>query len=229
LCKELDISTMVVPQDPGAFCAWGMLTTSISREKSRTEIGLIDSYPHRKMAEHLRMLEKEIITELAREGWRARDEKHKEDISVEFWIEMRYSGQSYEVSVPVSIDGNRIDKEKLILDFGDIHGRLYGHKAEGEPIEVVNFKVKVIWPIPELVLQKKDSSGDKPVAPASAGKRHVFFEGRFIESPIYKRHSLGPGIKLKGPAIVEELTSTTVIHPNQTCTIDPYGNLLVKW
>ena len=229
VCKELDISTMIVPINAGAFCAWGMLTTDICKEKLHTDIGLINEYSNSKIVDHLHKLEKEIIAELESERWKVEEEKGGDKIKIEYFIEMRYSGQSYEVPVPIEIEDNDINKDKLMHDFNNIHGRLYGHKAEGEPIEAVNFKVKVTWPLPKLMIQKKERLRKKLSSLEPIEERKVSFEGRFIETPIYKRKSLDIGIMFEGPAIINELTSTTVVYPQQTCTVDPYGNILVSW
>ena len=63
---------------------------------------------------------------------------------------------------------------------------------------------------------------------AFAGKRQVSFDGRFRDAPTYRRSELLAGNKIKGPALIEEHASTTVLMPGDAMTVDAYGNLVIK-
>lgn len=65
-------------------------------------------------------------------------------------------------------------------------------------------------------------------APAPSDQRPVYFDGAFHDTPIYQRGTLGPGIRVAGPAIVEEFGSTTVVFPSQHLDVDPHGIIIVR-
>ena len=105
--------------------------------------------------------------------------------------------------------------------------------AEGEAIEIVNFKVTGIGRIAKPRLEPMaEGTGRKP---DPIETRQAFFDaasakaGRGEATPVYRRRQLEPGMQLAGPAVIEEQTSTTVLVPGQTATIDRFGNIEVVW
>src|SRR5262249_10850231 len=111
--------------------------------------------------------------------------------------------------------------------FHEAHRRRYGHMAEGQPLEIVNFKVTGLGVIAKPALRKFSMApGNK--APIE-GRRPVYFgSDRTIETPVLRRLRLGPGMEIAGPAVIEEKTSTTVLYPGQVARVDPYLNIEVE-
>ena len=113
--------------------------------------------------------------------------------------------------------------------FHAAHQRTYGYSYAEQPeqrIEWVNFRLVGIGPLrrPEI-RQRRRCAGRAERAPS--GRRRVYFEERFVDTPLYDRARLQPGDCLEGPAIVEEFGSTTVVFPGQLARVDDYGNLLL--
>ena len=136
---------------------------------------------------------------------------------------MRYRGQSYEVTIPAKSIASRVDIDALAGVFHDAHKRRYGHMAENEVIEIVNFKVVAIGPIPkpELVPRRRERP---PAQAAGASHGLVRVRWRALDARMAARRSRR-GASFVGPAIVEEKTSTIVIYPGQTARIDGYLNI----
>jgi N-methylhydantoinase A len=109
------------------------------------------------------------------------------------------------------------------------HEQAHGHKAEGEPVELVSLRLVSLGLVPEAKLSAAKPSGRK-VEEARTGSRKVFFgnEHGLLDCAIYRRDRLESGHKISGPAIVDQLDTTTVIHPEQQATVDDYRNLLVR-
>jgi N-methylhydantoinase A len=109
------------------------------------------------------------------------------------------------------------------------HERTYGYAAETEPTEVVNLRLSAIGAIsrPQLRLV---AEGGPDSAHAVKGERLVFFSevGRMASAKVYDRYRLQCGNRISGPAIVEEMDSTAVVHPGYAVTVDRYGNLLIE-
>src|SRR5262252_460294 len=131
---------------------------------------------------------------------------------------MRYRGQSYEVSVPVPRLREPGDIADLVRRFHDAHQRRYGHMAEAEAVEIVNFQVTAIGLIPKPVMKRFDKAGMQAAPPEI---RPVHFDAsKAHETPVFRRSSLQPATSIAGPAVIEEKTSTTVLYPGQRAVVD---------
>jgi N-methylhydantoinase A len=132
-------------------------------------------------------------------------------------LDLRYVGQSYELTVAAGGDlGERFHAE---------HDRAYGFNAPGEPVEAVSARVTSIGRIAKPPPRRLERGGH--VGPKE--RRPVFFSeaGDFVDCPIYDRYALPAGATFSGPAVVEELDSTTVVHPGFRLEVDELGNLLI--
>ena len=141
---------------------------------------------------------------------------------------MRYVGQSYELSIPF-VEGRVADAlETMLRDFHAEHERAYGFAAPGEPVEFVTLRLTAVGNIAKPKLRGLPAGGGD-VAAARRTVRQVYFaeSGGFVDCPSYDRYRLPAGGVIDGPAIVEEMDSTTVIHPGFRAEVDRYGNLLI--
>ena len=146
-----------------------------------------------------------------------------DSIDTEDFLDMRYPGQSYEVTVPA----RETRKEELTRLFHEAHGRLFGHTAEEESMEIVNYRVRCTGRLPQ---------DDLPAAPAGNGpaqpqdQRSALFPGQTtpIPVPVYLRTDLHAGCRIPGPAIIEEYSSTTVVYPSFDLSVDAHGNLRLQ-
>ena len=112
-------------------------------------------------------------------------------------------------------------------EFHDAHRALYGYDFRGKPdqsVEWVNLRVSGIGPIPRPAIREIDSgTGD----PAPSHHRPVHF-GDWVETTLHDRTRLGAGDVVHGPAIIEEFGSTVPISPGYCCTVDGFGNLIIR-
>ena len=137
-------------------------------------------------------------------------------------------GQGYELEV-VAASGklNQSDVEEIMERFHDAHVRNYGYASRDNAVEVVNLRVTALasMPRPDLAHDSQDAGGDP--SRALIGQRDVYFRNAPKKTGIYDRSGLLPGDVIEGPAIVEQLDSTTVVWEHQSATVDNYLNLLV--
>ena len=140
--------------------------------------------------------------------------------SIEFLrqIDLRYVGQSYELTIPAGDD--------LLERFHAEHDRTYGFNAPEEAVEVVSLRLTSIGRIAKPPVRKLDPGG--PAEPKE--RRPVYFAeaGDYVDCPIYDRYALAAGAAFTGPAVVEEFDSTTVVHPGFGVTVDDVGNLIIE-
>jgi len=221
IAPELGIGRILVPRDPGAFSAYGMLVTDVRQERSNTRISRLDEMSPQELDANFKALEEQALADLMREQF------PRERLATMRHAGMRYRGQSYEVSVPVARLRNAADVRALMRRFHKAHSRRYGHMAQNEAVEIVNFQVTAIGKMRKPKAKKFRLSAARKPSPDDV--RPVYFgEGRPVPTAVYRRTSLVPGTRIKGPAVIEEKTSTTVIYPKQIAEIDAFLNIEIR-
>ena len=221
IAAELGIGRILVPRDPGAFSAWGMLVTDVHQEHSVTRVTPLDQATPTAVHALFAALEERGLADLVNENLL------RERIHALRTAGMRYRGQSYEVSVPVGAVAGPSDLERLAQAFHEAHRRRYGHMAQNEAVEIVNFKVTAVGVIAKPRLKPAPIRAGHPPRPAAT--RQAYFGHRLVDAPIFRRHDLARGHALAGPAIIEEQTSTTVLAPGQRASIDEYLNIEIDF
>ncbi len=142
--------------------------------------------------------------------------------------DMRYVGQEHAVTVdlPMTVF-TRKDAKAIKRHFDAMHAQRYGTSAPEERAEIVSLRSTVTG-LMRKPLQNKIGRGQRtPAKAASAGKRKVYFNGRFHATPTYRRAALAAGNRIAGPALVEEYASTTVLMPGDVLEVDTFGNLVI--
>ncbi|SVA02135.1 uncharacterized protein METZ01_LOCUS54989 [marine metagenome] len=228
LAEQAGIPQVLIPAEPGTTSALGLLVTDVRMESSATLIERSDQIELSKITNEFERLENS-----GRIAHSSAASASGEPI-FERSIEMRYWGQSFELSVPVP-DRKIIDADwmsELIESFHESHNTAYGFRADDEPVELVNLRLTTIGKIARPQLRKLDIISPNAKV-AIKGKRPVYFgtdssEGGVIHTTVYDRPKLPAGSVFNGPAIVEEPDCTTVIQPSWSVTVDDFGNLLIE-
>ncbi len=222
LAKEVGFPSVLVPSAPGVFSAFGLLIADIRHDYVQSYIsrahevsldaasGVFDSM--KALGEQA--LTEDAIADDRREYLRTAD--------------LRYVGQAYEVNVPVP-DGP-VDEDLIaavVSLFHEVHQRQFAHSSEGDPVEIVNLRMIAMGRVeaPELGRQDTASGNVVPIE-----HRQVYFEesGGFVDCPVFERGVMGTGADVVGPAIIEQLDCTTVVHPGQKVSVDEWGNLIIS-
>lgn len=220
IATELGMRRILIPRDPGTFSAYGMLVTDIQQERSVTKLTPLAQARPEALDAIFRGLEEKVSSDLLRES------VTPDQLKLLRFAGMRYSGQSYEVMVPVA--GFSAGELKDIAErFHATHFRRYGHMAGDQPLEVVNFKVVGLGVIPKPAL-RSFARTTKPGAPVDSRRPVCFAPDLVLQTPIYRRVHLEPGMLVAGPAVIEEQTSTTVLYPGQSASVDEYLNLEIE-
>jgi N-methylhydantoinase A len=218
---ELGIGRILIPRDPGTFSAFGMLVTDVHQTRSFTRITRLDAAKPEELEQIFARMEAAALADLMQEQFT------RGQLTSLRSAGMRYRGQSYEVSVPVAELNNDADLAALGKRFHEAHRRRYGHMAESEAVEIVNFQVTAIGAIPKPQFSPIASRTDSQ-PPISQEMRTAYFNSTDpIQVPVFGRSALMAGAVISGPAIIEEKTSTTVLYPGQRAEIDSYLNLAV--
>lgn len=221
LARELEIPRVLVPPAPGILCAIGLLVSDLRSDFSRTAVMAASeaSLPDAR----------QIIAQLQQQAreWLDREGIDESDRMLRTIVDMRYVGQNYELSI--EIPGSHLDAGSLsgVLErFHAEHDRSYGFAAPGEPAQFVTFRVEARGHVPTTSFPELGSSSQRPVP--SGSRQAVIDESGPAEIPVYDRSSLLADQHVDGPAIVEQMDSTTVILHGQRATVDRIGNLLIE-
>jgi N-methylhydantoinase A len=174
------------------------------------------------IASTFRTLEQDAAETLQRDGIAA------DRIRLVREADLRYAGQSMEVRVQAPAGAiTRAFLADLFAAFHAAHNKTFGYHYAGEQkLELVNLRVSGFGLIDRPGVPRLPAG--EPGLPAGKATRPVYFDGAYCETVIYERTSLPAGCCIRGPVVIEEFGSTTVVFPGQTVTVDPFGVLIVR-
>ena len=221
MAAKMNIDRLICPTGAGVASAIGMLASAISFEIARASPGSLDRLDFARTQSMIEDMDAEASALVTGAGVDAGV------VSRRLSVMMRYIGQGYEIETPVSaqIIGDA-DRDGLLAAFTRAYQRRYG-RSENMPVEILSWRLAVEGPRSalgeSLVARKIDGTADgQPV-----GSRQAWFDDHFIETPVYRRADLAPGTEIKGPAIIEETESTTILPPEFDLSIDRALNLVL--
>ena len=213
LARRLKIPQVLIPPWAATLSAFGMLTADVVKDYTQT-VMLPGNHPLVDIQSQIAVLLERARAEIRAEGF------DDERIRLEPALDMRYRGQSYELTIPFS--------ERFAADFHAEHQRVYDYQRPGAALEIVNLRVRgtgMVEP-PQIVAAPLGSSDP---APAWMETRPVVLEsGQKREIPFYRGESLQPGNHIPGPAVVVREDTTILIGEHDTAEVDPYQNLIIR-
>jgi N-methylhydantoinase A len=224
LAKELDMKRVLVPRNPGILCAMGLLLTDLRADFAATKLLPLAPASVGEVAEG-------FATLIARaEDWFEHEEIEPAKRQLSRTADMRYAGQNYELAVPLP-EGpvNAATLDALAAGFEELHRQRYGFIAEGEAVQIVTLRLEATGLVKKAELVRHAEVGPD-ASGAITGQRPVWFPEAqdFVPTPIYSRDELKPGHRFAGPAIVEQMDTTTVVPPGMNVRVDPYLNLILE-
>ncbi len=219
IAEELSIPSILVPRDPGNFCATGLLASDLKNDFARSYQTELEKGDVTRMESMFKEMEEEGRHILRRDG------VAEERIAPQYVMSLRYLGQSWEIDIPVRT--GRPNVPEILQSFHDGHVKTYGYNRPEHPVELVSLRVSVIGQVPRPSLTR-DSADGTSLSAALQGQRRVYFGGDFVECPVYQRDLLPTGGSLDGPAIIEEFGSLTVVFPGWSATTDENGTLALE-
>ncbi len=214
LATALRMPRVLVPKFPGALSALGILRADVVKDFSQTVRLPVDSVQQaRASVDHaFRRLERRGVQQMRAEGFLPRQ------VRIERWLDMRYIGQAYELSVPAGGD--------FVRSFHRAHERRYGYADASRPTEVVNVRARLIGATPKPELPRL-RSGTADARAAVVGLQRSLFVGSIRATPVYDRAKLRAGHRFAGPAIVTEYSATTVVPAGWRAAVDAFGNIVL--
>ena len=224
IAQDLEINKIVIPAiPPGVFSAWGMLLTDIRHDILSTCV--IEVSP-----ENLGVLNEAFsnVDERLLQVFEEEEGISGDKVTIFHYADMRYKGQEHTVKVPLKTgELTERDIPSLIERFHQYHERAYSFRLPESPVQIVNFHgvgvVKVKRP------KIYESINDKhSVKEAIKEERKVFINGDYTTLLVFDRQKIPTSIKIEGPAILEDPTSTVLVLEYQEFVKDKYGNIIIK-
>ncbi len=210
----------VSPVSPGVLCALGDATTRMRTETARSFSTLASQTDGAAVGAVLSEMEAQIRAELEAEG------VSPDDIVIEFEVDVRYSGQAFEVPMTVTLaDLAERGIAALTGRFDEEHRRLFTFNMDSEH-EIVNLRAVALGQALDLPAAQLPVGDGDPIA-AKLRDHELYMDGRMQPAVIYDRAKLRANDRIAGPAIVIEMDSTTLIEADCVATVDAVGNILI--
>jgi N-methylhydantoinase A len=220
VARRLGIGRIVCPPAAGVASAVGFLVSPFAADLVRTQPGRLGGMDWDAVADRYREMEAQARDLLARAG------ASLDNVALQRSVDMRYAGQGY--TVPVALPKGPLAEplEAALRSAFDLaYERRFGSHLETAPVEALHWRLSAQAPLerPELAFAQP-SDGD-----AAKGKREAYFPeiGGFAESRVYDRYRIFAGLRIAGPALIEERESTIVVGPSAAVEADDFGNLLI--
>jgi N-methylhydantoinase A len=220
----LSISKIIIPNAPGHFSALGMLMADLRRDYVQTLFERMDDLEMSELEGQFKKLEAEGRKALEESGIPT------DRIVFERAADMRYVGQEHAVAVrmPANVSSEEARAE-VKRRFDDAHDLRYSHSAPEESADIVSLRVSSIGRLSKPEFPQIPRGELTPPESARRGERSVNFDGAgALAATVYDRALLLQGNVIHGPAIIEEVASTTVVEPGDTVTVNSYGHLVME-
>ena len=222
LAGEIGIDTVILPKLASGLCAFGQIISDVKYNYMATSPLRLEGEAYATVNRLFEQIEAQGVKHLIADGFA------KSAIRIERSLDMRYVGQVHECTVEI---GNFTDGakalEKVKGAFHKRHEELYTYSEPHNAVEVVNIESTLYGHVdkPQPPRVKKGV----PPAKALVGRRKASFaaDGKLIDTPVYDGSKLGAGATIKGPAIIEEVTTTIVIEPKWSARLDVSGSYVI--
>jgi len=215
IARELHIPTVIVPLFPSHFSALGMLLADERHDFIRTfyaDLATVDFAA-------LLQIHDEMLAETSAAL------RHVAKAEPQIHLDLRYVGQEFTLQVPVSLAAIAAgDRAGIRAAFDALYEHRYAHHSPEEPVEMVNIRLALIGKRPRPSFPRVAEGA--PAKPSH--ERAVYLADKSLPCPVYRRESLGAGSAIRGPALVQEHGTTTVLFAQDALTVAPSGELIIS-
>jgi N-methylhydantoinase A len=220
LAAKLGVPEVIVPLRPGVLSAVGLVTAPVAYDTVRThrvpltalDAGAVDA----------------VFWEMADDVTRTlRTVDRDSEVAFARAVDVGYIGQGYQVTIPVDLAEGALARDTLLCRFAEVYRAKYGYFYDDVPVELVNLRLTGRLVEPPIALATLPASPATGASPKDERPAYSPRDGRLIPFAVYDRAELGPGVTIRGPAIVEEASATTVMDAGGALTVDAWGSLVI--
>jgi N-methylhydantoinase A/oxoprolinase/acetone carboxylase beta subunit len=216
MAAHLRMKSVIVPKNAGVLSAFGLLLADSVKDYSRSILKTIDQIQVKDLERLFAGLERRGLKDLQEDGFAPKA------IVLERFLDLRYLGQSYEITMPY----RKTSYTSLLARFHRQHKKLYSYDHPQGQVEIVNLRLNARGISHKIRLQK----APMPKAPSESAllkRQPIYFSGKKHPGAVYDRSLLTPGIRLRGPALFIDFGSTTFLPPGFKLRVDGYLNLVI--
>ncbi len=221
VAKSLGIRRCLVPLAPGILCAQGLIVSDLRETFVRTAVTpLTDA----RMGD---VIARVVELKAQADAWFDAEAVGKSERKIDVVLDARYVGQNFELAIALGDTSPLPAASDIRQRFFAEHERAYGFHNPADPVEIVNFRLIAVGGLRQPATRPAEPRTHGK--PESATRRMVWFSADAAEdTPIYDRAALAPGDAIQGPAVIEQLDSTTLLFPGDRAAVDPFLNLIVE-
>lgn len=219
MAEHLRIPKVIVPRFAGVLSALGLLMAKSIKDYSRSFLKLAQSTDPEELEKIYKEMEKQAIQEMAEDGF------SPDDVLLERQLDLRYLGQSYELTIPFRTGS--FHNYNYINDFHRQHRRLFSYYHQHRPVEIVNLRVRAIARSKKVKLKPFEAQPEVP-RKAYLKKQWLFYRKDRYQADVYNRSELLAGNLISGPALIVDGESTTFLPPGYQALVDNYLNLIIE-
>jgi N-methylhydantoinase A len=225
--RELEIPLMIIPRESSIFCAAGMLRSDLKHDFVRTCVALLKETQPATVSKIFDDMQSEGDKLLLAEGI------PRDRIEYRFSIDLRYVKQYHEVNLQITAEELQLETlDEVAARFHQYHGNLYGYSLENEnaAVELINLRLVCIGKTQKPAFRQEDYDGADPSG-AVKSHRKIFLplQKQAKEIDVFDGLRLKFGNKISGPAILEQVNTTTLVTPEYDLMVDRYGSYTMYW
>ena len=220
IAKQLGIPKVVIPIAPGQFSALGILLGQVRHDLVRT-ISVNESYNAIEKIFYSMKIEAENLI---------KKEKAKiNKLSFEYSVDARYKGQEFTINI--SLKDYKFTTKNIndfINKFHKTYEQNYSHSSTQERIEIINLRIVAIGNLSKISIPKIKKGKIKPKKNAIIMKTKMYLENKFVNCEVWDRSKLLAGNQIKGPTMIVDYGSTTIVPNNCLCKVSKYGQIIIS-
>jgi N-methylhydantoinase A/oxoprolinase/acetone carboxylase beta subunit len=216
IASGLQIPKVLIPKNAGVFSSLGLLLADSIKDYSKTVLETVDSSSiDNVLQREFIELMKKALYDMKLEGF------SREQIELEQYLDLRYYGQSFEITVPYTENTDYLDA------FHRIHEQTYSYSHPDRSVEIVNLRVKAVGKSSKVEI-KKSSKAETILEKAVLQKQNIYYKQKQEKAFIYERSFLKPGNMIFGPALIVDYESTAFVPTDFKAEIDRYLNIVMS-
>ena len=209
---------MLVPEYPGVLCALGCAYADLRYDISQTVEKRLDLIPEAQLSQIVEQQIKQAHDQIVN------SQVPVDEVRITHAADMAYTGQIHSIRVEIEKGWSPNQMQQA---FNNAYSAQFGNTLKDIPIVIVHLRTIAVGLRTSSAEQKRTSTLSASSKLETQSRRPVYF-GAWMDTPIYARSSLKPGTSLDGPAIIEQLDTTTVVEPDMTLKVDSFNNLLIR-
>lgn len=219
IADHLGMKNVIIPKNAGVLSAIGLLLADSVKDYSHSILKETRRIKKGELEQLFRGLKSRGVREMKREGF------SEKNLRAMPQLDLRYLGQSYEITIPMRV--NHFDLSSYAADFHRAHQKLYSYQQPDRPVELVNFRLKVIGRTKKIRFVKHPLQGADPQK-AIIKDQILIYRSQEYKASVFSRVNLDPGNIVHGPALVVESESTTFLPPASRLRVDEFENLIIE-